>query len=420
MRVLVSSAGTRGDVQPVLALALELRKLGVEVRLCVPPNFLDWVGGFGFDVRPMGVVMRHPRSGTASSAPVRSPTAEQLPQMREQMPDLITDQFDTLGAAAKGCDVVLGANAHQYAARSIAELHDIPYLNALYAPIALPSPDHAPPPAAGQIWEPGPSADHEQRWNDHAKAWNDRALERINHNRRRLALEPIHDVLPHILTDHPWLAADPTLAPLPSTPGRHVTQTGAWILPDSSPLTPELEAFLDDGDPPVYLGFGSMPAPTDTSRTLFEAARAVGRRVILSRGWAELGLIDDEPDCIAIGNFNQQALFPRVAVIVHHGGAGTTLAAACAGVPQVVIPMFSDQFYWASRIRHLGIGTSVTIRTLTTEALTAALQQALHPATAAQAQTTAQRITSDGATIAAKLLTENHASGRLGNTEYQP
>ncbi len=422
MRVLVSSAGTRGDVQPVLALALEVRKLGHDVRLCVPPNFLDWVGGFGFDVTPMGVVMRHSRSGNASSAPVTPPTAEQLRRLRDRLPDLITDQFDTVGAAATGCDVILGANAHQYAARSIAELHGIPYLNALYASIALPSPDHAPPPAAGQIWQPGQAADNEQRWTDNAKAWNDRALERINHNRMRLALKPIHDVLGHILTDHPWLAADPTLAPLPSTPGMHVTQTGAWILPDSSPLTPQLEAFLDDGNPPVYIGLGSMPVPADTSRTLIDAARTVGRRVILSRGWADLDLIDHEPDCIAIGNVNHQALFSRVAVIVHHGGAGTTVAAARAGVPQVVIPMFSDQFYWASRIRNLGIGTSVTIATPTGEALTAALQQALQPAMAAQAQSTAQRIPSDGAAIAARLLTENHAFGLLGNTnpEHSP
>jgi vancomycin aglycone glucosyltransferase len=105
--------------------------------------------------------------------------------------------------------------------------------------------------------------------------------------------------------------------------------------------------------------------------------------------------------------------------IVHHGGAGTTVAAARAGVPQVVIPMFSDQFYWASRIRNLGIGTSVTIRTLTRDALTAALQEALQPTITAQARTTAERVASDGAAIAARLLAENHASGHLGNTEYQ-
>jgi vancomycin aglycone glucosyltransferase len=408
MRLLVSSAGTRGDVQPVLALALEIRRLGHEVRLCVPPNFLDWIGGLGFEVTPMGVEMRHPRSGTASSAPVTPPTAEQLRQMRERMPDLITDQFDRVGAAAKGCDMILGANAHQYAARSIAELNGIRYVNAVYAPITLPSPEHAPPPAAGQIWEPGRPTDNEQRWSDNARAWNDRALARVNQNRVRLGLEPIDDVLRHNLTDHPWLAADPTLAPLPFTPGMHVTQTGAWILPDSSPLTPELEAFLDGGDTPVYVGFGSMPMPAHTSRTLIDATRAIGRRVILSQGWADLGLIDDQPDCIAIGDVNQQSLFPRVAVVVHHGGAGTTLAAARAGVPQVVIPMFSDQFYWARRVHNLGIGTSVT-ETLTTQALTAALQEALQSAIAAQAHIVAERVASDGAAIAARRLVEEHA-----------
>ena len=149
--------------------------------------------------------------------------------------------------------------------------------------------------------------------------------------------------------------------------------------------------------------------PAHTSRTLIDSARAVGRRVILSQGWADLGLIDDQPDCIAIGDVNQQSLFPRVAVIVHHGGAGTTVTAARAGVPQVVIPMFSDQFYWASRIQNLGIGMSVTIGTLTTEALTAALQEVLQPAIAGHAHTMAERVASDGASSAARRLAEEQA-----------
>jgi vancomycin aglycone glucosyltransferase len=348
--------------------------------------------------------MRPSRSGTGSSASVTPPTAEQLRRMREQMPDLITDQFHTVGAAARGCDVILAANAHQYAARSIAELNDIPYVNAVYAPVALPSLDHAPPPAAGQAWEPGRSVDNQQRWSDNVKTWNDRALERINHNRTSLGLEPIDDVLGHILTDRPLLAADPTLAPPPATPGMQVTQTGAWLLPDLSPLTPQLEAFLDGGDPPVYIGFGSMPVPADTSRTLIDAVRAAGRRVVLSQGWAGLELVDEQPDCVTVADVNQQALFPRVAVIVHHGGAGTTVAAARAGVPQVVIPMFSDQFYWASRVRDLGIGTSTTLAALATEALTTALQEVLRPATGAAAGAVADRIASDGAAITARRL----------------
>ncbi|HEY9854924.1 MAG TPA: glycosyltransferase [Stenomitos sp.] len=402
MRVLLSSVGTRGDVQPIVALGLKVRELGHDVRLCVPPNFVEWVEGFGFEAVAVGVEMRHPgaRKGSAPAAPL---TEEQLRRLRESMPDLITDQFEQVGAAAAGCDVILGANAHQYAARSIAELRGIPYVTALYAPVAIPSPDHAPPPAAGETWGPGDAATNMQRWAANFRAWNDRALERVNHNRSRLGLSPIDDVLRHNLTDHPWLAADAVLAPVPATPGMDVFETGAWILEEAAPLPRELAEFLEAGEPPIYLGFGSMPVAEGVSRTLIEAVRATGHRAIVSQGWAELGVIDDASDCLAIGEVNQQALFPRVAAILHHGGAGTTAAAARAGVPQVVAPMFSDQFYWASRVRALEIGTSV-VAPLTPENVAAALREALEPAVVPRSRHVAQQLRPDGAMVAARRL----------------
>ncbi len=411
MRALLSSVGTRGDVQPILALGSRVRDLGHEVRLCTPPNFVEWARGHGFEAVPVGVEMRYPatRSGGGSAT---SPTAEQIRRIRESMPDLISDQFEAVGAAAEGCDVILGANAHQYAARSIAELRGIPYFNAIYAPVAIPSPDHAPPPGAGETWEPGDPPANMQRWADNRRAWNSRALERVNHNRTRRGLAPVDDVLSHNLTDHPWLAADVTLAPIPTTPGMRVFATGAWILQDSTPLARDLADFLDAGEPPIYFGFGSMPAPQGTSRTLIDAARAVGRRAIVAEGWAALGVIDDAPDCIAIGDVDQKALFPRVEAVVHHGGAGTTAAAARAGVPQVVVPMFGDQFYWASRVRALGIGTSVGA--LTAETLASALRQALEPSVAPRSRSVAQQLTSDGAMVAARRLVALRATeGRV-------
>lgn len=367
MRVLLSVVGTRGDVQPVMALAVEIRALGHEVRLCVPPNFIEWAQGLGFSVTSVGIEMRAPRAGA--------------PATPQPLPDLITDQFDSVGSAAKGCDVILGANAHQYAARSIAELHGIPYQNALYAPTALPG-------------------------DDNTRAWNARSLDRVNANRARLGLHPIDDVLRHIVTSQPWLATDPTLDPSPASPGMVIVQTGAWILPDSSRLSSDLEAFLVAGEPPVYFGFGSMPVAAGTSRTLIDAARAAGRRAIVSQGWAELELIDQAPDCIAVGDVNQQALFPRVAAVVHHGGAGTTLAAARAGAPQVVVPMFGDQPYWASRVRALGVGTSIPVAELTTRLLTSALQDASEPAIAKRAVAVAGEIVADGAATAARRLVD--------------
>ncbi len=110
---------------------------------------------------------------------------------------------------------------------------------------------------------------------------------------------------------------------------------------------------------------------------MIQSARALGRRAIVSRGWADLSLVDDAPDCLAIGEVNLQALFKRVAAVVHHGGAGTTTSAALAGAPQVVIPQKYDQHYWARRIQQLGIGTAHAPGTPTADSLTNALEHTL-------------------------------------------
>jgi vancomycin aglycone glucosyltransferase len=398
MLTLLSSVGTRGDVQPIVALGLRVRALGHAVRMCIPPNFVEWARGFGFEAVPVGVEMRRPQGRGA--APL---TAEEIRRIRASMPDLISDQFEAVGAAAEGCDLILGANAHQYAARSIAELRGIPYISALYAPVAIPSPDHAPPPAPGETWELGDAATNRQRWTDSVRAWNERTLERVNQNRARRGLRAIDDVLRYTITDHPWLATDAALAPLPATPGMEVFETGAWLVEDTTPLPAELTDFLSKGEPPIYFGFGSMPAPPGVSRVLIDAARSIGRRAIISTGWAELEAIDDADDCIAIGDVNQQGLFPRMAAVVHHGGAGTTATAARARVPQVVVPMFGDQFYWASRVRALAIGSSV-VGPLTSERLASALLDIFDPEVTPRCQSVARELRSDGAKIAAARL----------------
>lgn len=409
MRVLLAAVGTRGDVQPALALALELRALGHAVRLCISPNFVDWAASLGLDAVPMGVEMRMP--ARAGATPL---TPEELRRLRDSMPDLITDQFTTIGAAVEGCDVILGANAHQYAAPSIAELAGIRCVTAVYAPVAVPSTDLAPPPQPGQGAGAAPPASIEELWRNTARVWNERALDRINANRARLGLDPIRDVLDHVLTNATWLAADAALAPLPATPGREMFQTGAWVLADDRPLPPDIEAFLERAEPPIFVGFGSMPASGDASRTLIAAARAAGRRILVSRGWAALDLVDGASDCMVVGDVSHDMLFPRVAAVVHHGGAGTTAAAARAGVPQVITPMFSDQFYWSSRIMNLGIGAAIPHATMTEESLKSALLQALDPAVAERARTFACRVGRDGARVAARRLEVDHGIFQAG------
>jgi len=406
MRVLLAAVGTRGDVHPAVALAIEFRKHGHAVRMCISPNFVDWAKGLGLDARPMGVEMRAPARG----APPRTLTAEELRKLRESMPDLVTDQFETMGAALEGCDVIVGANAHQYAGPSLAERNGIACVTAVYAPVSLPTPELAPPPTPGQM--ENSQLGIEERWRDTKKAWNDRALERVNANRRRLGLPPISDVLDYTLTDHTWLAADAALAPVPATPGRKIFQTGAWVLADRTPLPKDLEAFLDSGDAPVFVGLGSMPAAENVSVPLIGAARAAGRRILVSRGWAGLDVIDDADDCLAIGEVSHELLFPRVAAVVHHGGAGTTAAAARAGVPQVVTPMFGDQPYWARRVVELGLGATVAYSAITEESLTNALRHALEPPVVARATAHAALVRADGAAIAARALEEQFGAAR--------
>src|SRR5690606_10830759 len=135
-----------------------------------------------------------------------------------------------------------------------------------------------------------------------------------------------------------------------------------------------------------------------------ECARALGRRAIVSCGWADLRMSDDQPDCLIIGEVNQQALFTRVAAVVHHGGAGTTTAAARAGAPQVIIPQLYDQHYFAERVQQLGIGAAHTGGTPTVDSLTRVLEHALDSDVGARARTLAFAIRADGAQLAARSL----------------
>ena len=404
MRVLLSTIGSRGDVQPLVALAVELKALGQDVRLCVPPDFREWIAGLGLSVTSIGPELR------STAKPKAAPAAPISPELRRQMIEgTVAAQFETITAAAEGCDLIVGATALQVAAPSVAEHMGIPYVFAAYCPAVLPSPRHAPPVLGVLGDKPTPAMDdYSELWAADARRWNDTWGTLINSRRASLGLPAVSDVHRYVITDRPWLAADHTLGPWPGPANGAVFQTGAWILPDESPLLPELEAFLDAGEPPVYFGFGSIRAPEQLSRAMIESARALGRRAILYRGWADLSLIDDAPDGLTIGDVNQQALFKRVAAVVHHGGAGTTTAGARAAAPQVVIPKHYDQHYWAGRVHDLGIGTAHAGSIPTTDSLTAALERTLQPEVAARARAVAATVRSDGSRLAAQGLITTH------------
>jgi len=170
----------------LVALASELRTLGQDIRLCVPPDFREWIEALGFDVVPIGPALQ----STASTSAAR-PTAEQWRQLIE---GTVATQFATIAEAAQGCDVILAGGALNIAARSIAEKMGIGYVYTSYCPISLPSPHHAPPPVARSLQIPTDgTADNRTLWAKDAEHWNGLFGPAFNAHRAAAGLAPVTD-----------------------------------------------------------------------------------------------------------------------------------------------------------------------------------------------------------------------------------
>ncbi|MER7923236.1 glycosyltransferase [Streptomyces sp. NPDC096057] len=400
MRVLLTTWGSRGDVEPLAGLASRLLELGAEVRVCAPPDeeFVELLARAGVPLTPLGPSVRSVVNGAKPPSAARA---------FELAPELVAARYETLTKAAEGCDVLLATGLMPAGARSVAEKLGIRYVLACFHTAGLPSSIYPPLSRPGHASSPE-ETDIKALWEQDAQRVNALYGEAENRHRAEIGLPPVDNVRDYVFTERPWLAADPVLFPWPDHTDLDVVVTGPWILPDERPLPAGLETFLDAGEEPVYVGFGSMALRTspDLARVAIEAVRAQGRRVLLARGWADLAAIDDRDDCFVVGEVNQQALFRRVAAVMHHGGAGTTTTAALAGVPQLVVPQIADQPYWAAGVADLGIGVAHAGPTPTYDSLSAALTTVLDPGTRARAQALSADGTfrTDGTTVAAKML----------------
>jgi UDP:flavonoid glycosyltransferase YjiC (YdhE family) len=170
--------------------------------------------------------------------------------------------------------------------------------------------------------------------------------------------------------------------PRPPDWGSEVEVTGFWFVEEPSTFTPpaDLARFLDEGPPPVCVGFGSMSTeqPEAVSAMVLEAAKTAGVRLVLLSGWAGLTPGRLSHDVLALSGVPHSWLYPRCSAVVHHGGAGTTAAAVRAGVPAVVIPFHGDQPFWASRVQRVGVGPEgFSRRKLTARRLADAIELAV-------------------------------------------
>ncbi len=351
LRVVLASVGTRGDVQPMVALARALAARGHVPLLLAPPNFAEWAASLGLAFQPIGPDVR----ALMASQPqllggnpwrayraVRDFFKDETPRMASQLLDACRHAEALLWSGGVLC------------APAVAEHLQLPALGVLFSTCSVPSGRH-PPPTSTRHGRPA--------WVNRlqwallgALMWRPIGGP-LNRQRQRLGLPALS--LGRQLFDGPALAmaCDPLLFPPDPAWGGRIPSVGFVFFDDPAPLDPELSDWLDAGPPPVYIGFGSMSGagPSRIEALIVEAVQSVGRRGLVGAGWAGLGGLALPPGWRRVGDVPHARLFPRVAVVVHHGGSGTTAAALRAGVPQVLLPLILDQYHHAHRLHQAGL-----------------------------------------------------------------
>src|SRR5581483_2601412 len=344
VRVLLAPHGTRGDVQPMLALAIALRARGHAVSFVAPDNAVAWLASYGFDAAANGIdVERLLRAEAAVFDSLRW-------QARHFADVLIPTLFDTVARAAPDADLIV-ASGVQMAAASIAEARGIPCASAVFCPCAVPSGETPPPTVRTQTL---PSWLNRALWTM-GRPFADWMLRRpVNRQRARLGLPPDPTPLTTAMGELVIVAADRDLAPLADDVPERVVGTDAWIVDESGGLDDRVRAFLAAGPPPVYLGFGSMIAARASELALqaLAAIRSVGARAIVAGGWAELD---------------------------RHFADGDEVLFVSAAPHALLLPHILDQFYWAHRVEVLGVGPrAVPVPLVTADILAERVDRALN------------------------------------------
>jgi vancomycin aglycone glucosyltransferase len=352
VRVLLAGFGSRGDIHPLLALALALRRAGHEPRVTGPPDFARDAGDVDVPYiahGPNAQELLKQNQADLGANPLRM-----IRLARSQAAEHIGMQFEALNALARDADMIVAAGL-MWAASSVAQARGLPYRYVAYAPEVIPSRFHAPPLCP---WQNLPGVLNRWLWRAFQRVVNWLVLPAVNRHRAELGLLPLGRIDPHVLPrDSTLLAADPEIAGWASDAGISTPALGALQFWNGRPLEPAIERFLAAGEPPVYIGFGSMvdAGAGETTRRLLEVVERVGCRAIIGAGWAGLGGASSGERVLFVGPTPHRPLFARLAAVVHHGGAGTTHTAARAGVPQLLVPHLLDQFSWAKRTWRLGL-----------------------------------------------------------------
>ncbi len=408
MKITVFAAGSRGDIQPCVVLCKGLQHAGYCVRLAAPEDFADFVQAHEVEFYPLrGDVQQIMASDTGrkfmesgGSNPFKS-----IGAVRKMIAPVIKQMAEDAYAACQGVQAIICLGVFSAFGQAIAEALDIPIIHIEPTPL-LPTSAF-----------PAPSWPIQRNWgglHNHLSGtmmlWVIWLWYRpfVHDFRQSLGLSR-YTFTKFIcaLRATPMLSAySPSIIPHPSDWPQHVHVTGYFFLDANADWQPsaELNKFLEAGDPPVYFGFGSMAGrkPERLAKLILEALAQSGQRGLLLTGWGGLRTESVSDNVFILDAAPHAWLFPRMAAVVHHGGAGTTAEGVRAGVPSIIIPFVLDQAFWGERVRALGLGPQpIPQKHLTADRLAQVIS------TAVSDETMRQRAYSYGARIRAENGVDN-------------
>jgi UDP:flavonoid glycosyltransferase YjiC (YdhE family) len=380
MRIVIIAPGTRGDVQPYIALGKGLHNAGHYIRLVSHSNFESLVTSYGLEFWSFGNDVKDAVENNEMRELTEKGNFLLLMAKMAKEAQREALRFAEGGLkAAQGMDIVLAGMGGLYIGIAIAEKLNIPLVQAFVVPFT-------PTQELSSVLTPKIPALF-NRFSHHLTRqlmWQGfRSADTIA--RKKVLNIPAAPLLgPYgskSTQNMPILYGfSPSVIPAPSDWNGNTHITGYWFVDEADEWQPPaaLLDFLQSGSPPVYIGFGSMSNrnPEQIADLVIQALTLTNQRAILLSGWGGLQRTNMPDSIFMIDSIPHSWLFPRVSAVVHHGGASTTAAGFKAGVPSVVIPFFGDQPFWGQRVADLGVGSKpIPRKKLTAERLADAIQE---------------------------------------------
>ncbi|PKQ16607.1 MAG: hypothetical protein CVT67_04205 [Actinobacteria bacterium HGW-Actinobacteria-7] len=373
MQIVIPTVGTRGDVQPYVALGVGLRKAGHDVRIITLSQFESFVTGEGLEFAPTNAefleLLNTPEGKKAISG------GNPLGVFKRVMP-MLRAMLDEIWEASRDADAIV-YHPKTLASEHVAAKLGVPAIRASVVPLYTPTAEF-PVPIINAGRSLGGIVNH-ATWGlflmgvyaPYVKMVDGWRADSLGLPSAKQQPAPIAQTL-YGYSEH--------IVPRPADWPDDVVITGTWFLEAETGWTPsgELTAFLDRGDPPVYVGFGSMPSqdPLKVAETVISALRKAGLRGVLASGFGGMEASAAGDDILVIDAAPHSWLFPRMSAVVHHGGAGTTAAGLRAGRPTLVVPTGVDQPFWGARVAALGAGPKpLPAKRLTVDGLASALRE---------------------------------------------